>query len=54
MFGSGFSANATIGQAIRLTAINAFGLTPPSSTRPRKHPGDLDHVQLLGREVLPG
>ena len=28
MFGSGFRANATIGRAIRLTAINAFGLRP--------------------------
>jgi hypothetical protein len=28
VFGSGFRANATIGRAIRLTAINAFGLRP--------------------------
>jgi hypothetical protein len=28
VFGSGFRANATIGRAIRLTAINAFGLHP--------------------------
>jgi hypothetical protein len=28
VFGSGFRANATIGRAIRLTAINAFGLQP--------------------------
>ncbi|GAA3741527.1 hypothetical protein GCM10022225_26230 [Plantactinospora mayteni] len=28
IFGSGFRANATIGRAIRLTAINAFGLRP--------------------------
>lgn len=28
VFGSGIWANATIGQAIRLTAINAFGLRP--------------------------
>ena len=28
MFGSGFRANATIGRAIRLTAINVFGLRP--------------------------
>src|SRR5262249_24068428 len=29
VFGSGFRANATIGRAIRLRAINAFGLRPP-------------------------
>jgi hypothetical protein len=34
VFGSGFRANATIGRAIRLSAINAFGLRPASSTRP--------------------
>ncbi|MBV9804066.1 MAG: hypothetical protein JO130_12770 [Solirubrobacterales bacterium] len=34
VFGSGFRANATIGRAIRLTAINAFGL----------HPGELDQA----------
>src|SRR5436305_11285510 len=28
VFGSGFRANATIGRAIRLSAINAFGLRP--------------------------
>jgi len=28
VFGSGFRANATIGRAIRLTAINVFGLRP--------------------------
>lgn len=28
VFGSGFRANATIGRAIRLTAINCFGLRP--------------------------
>jgi hypothetical protein len=28
VFGSGFRANATIGRALRLTAINAFGLRP--------------------------
>jgi hypothetical protein len=28
VFGSGFRANATIGRAIRLTVINAFGLRP--------------------------
>jgi hypothetical protein len=28
VFGSGFRANASIGRAIRLTAINAFGLHP--------------------------
>jgi len=28
VFGSGFRANATIGRAVRLTAINAFGLHP--------------------------
>ncbi|SFL44659.1 hypothetical protein [Geodermatophilus ruber] len=28
VFGSGFRANATIGRAIRLTALNAFGLHP--------------------------
>ena len=28
VFGSGFRPNATIGRAIRLTAINAFGLRP--------------------------
>lgn len=28
VFGSGFRANATIGRAIRLTALNAFGLRP--------------------------
>lgn len=28
IFGSGFRANATIGRAIRLTCINAFGLQP--------------------------
>ena len=28
VFGSGFRANATIGRAIRLTTINAFGLRP--------------------------
>ena len=28
VFGSGFRANATIGRAIRLGAINAFGLRP--------------------------
>lgn len=28
VFGSGFRANATVGRAIRLTAINAFGLRP--------------------------
>ena len=28
VFGSGFRANASIGRAIRLTAINAFGLRP--------------------------
>jgi hypothetical protein len=28
IFGSGFRANATIGRAIRLTAINVFGLRP--------------------------
>jgi len=28
VFGSGFRANATIGRAIRLTAINVFGLKP--------------------------
>jgi len=28
VFGSGFRANATIGRAIRLTAINTFGLRP--------------------------
>jgi hypothetical protein len=28
VFGSGFRANATIGRAIRLTCINAFGLRP--------------------------
>ena len=28
VFGSGFRANGTIGRAIRLTAINAFGLRP--------------------------
>ncbi len=28
VFGSGFRANATIGRAIRLTAINVFGLQP--------------------------
>jgi len=28
VFGSGFRANATIGRAIRLTAVNAFGLRP--------------------------
>jgi hypothetical protein len=28
VFGSGFRANATIGRAVRLTAINAFGLRP--------------------------
>jgi hypothetical protein len=28
VFGSGFRANATIGRAIRLAAINAFGLRP--------------------------
>jgi hypothetical protein len=28
VFGSGFRANATIGRAIRLTSINAFGLRP--------------------------
>lgn len=28
IFGSGFRANATIGRAIRLTAINCFGLRP--------------------------
>src|SRR5438094_21631 len=28
IFGSGFRANATIGRAIRLTCINAFGLRP--------------------------
>lgn len=28
VFGSGFRANATIGRAMRLTAINAFGLRP--------------------------
>ncbi|HTX08534.1 MAG TPA: hypothetical protein VME22_07975 [Solirubrobacteraceae bacterium] len=28
VFGSGYRANATIGRAIRLTAINAFGLRP--------------------------
>ena len=28
MFGSGFRANATIGRAIRLGVINAFGLRP--------------------------
>jgi hypothetical protein len=34
VFGSGFRANATIGRAIRLTAINALGL----------HPGELDQA----------
>src|SRR5919107_2424636 len=28
VFGSGFRANATIGRAVRLTAINAFGMHP--------------------------
>jgi hypothetical protein len=28
VFGSGFRANATIGRAVRLTAINVFGLQP--------------------------
>jgi hypothetical protein len=28
VFGSGFRANATVGRAIRLTAINVFGLRP--------------------------
>jgi len=28
LFGSGFRANATIGRALRLTAINCFGLRP--------------------------
>jgi hypothetical protein len=34
VFGSGFRANVTIGRAIRLGAINAFGLRRTSSTRP--------------------
>jgi hypothetical protein len=29
LFGPGFRANATIGRALRLTAINCFGLRPP-------------------------
>ena len=29
VFGPGFRANATIGRALRLTAINCFGLRPP-------------------------
>ena len=34
VFGSGFRANATIGRAIRLGAINAFGLRPHELDQP--------------------
>ena len=38
VFGSGFRANATIGRAIRLGAINALGLRPHQPTRPPRAP----------------
>ncbi|WP_324274198.1 hypothetical protein [Blastococcus brunescens] len=55
VFGSGFRANATIGRAIRLTAINAFGLHPTSSTRPpRGRPRSTARASPRTRRRAPG